>query len=363
MNDEFDMNKFKSMKFPIKYNNADSDRDYGHYDSEIMKDKLSLLENYLNNSIKPNKILDKTNIDFIPNFIEDANNSNHLGKSNKINIQKTEPDSSYKLQDIKLNHEILLGKIENMRKTLQITETDLGQNTKTKLKNNLLENYDFRLRSTKKADDKENHSKNNESFRQNNPNREFTAKVNYDNSFDRLILETDYSNINKNSKLTANNKENFMNNSYSIKGKNFYQHYNNNLRKTLNNQKQSESGYKSFIDNKYLNRNRWETEHNSNILLKNLNIENYDVKVDYTKKDLDELEDKIKTTQDRLNECLLKTENIVLENKNKNSIIPTRGIHKLNKEFFSEIKDNNEKHYYQDSERKAYFISKFPLFY
>jgi len=301
-----DYEKNKSRKLPKNYENRDTSNNTNDYiESLVLEEKLFKLQNNLKN-YNPNKNSQHLNFNLENNqntismFVNEENQNERINDNEVVN-------NSMKLMDIKLNHQMLQNKIENLRKTLQKETSDSNYNTIS-----TSDYFDF------------NPKKSNINNFQNDINtpRSYINHIKYDH------------------KIKSYNKENNINNNiFKKKDKEFS--YKNNLRISNNfynsNDQfntidfKSSERFRNTKKNIGLNRSQEQKEEyliketfgNSdfgrNSILSKFKINNNEMNLDDTKMDLADIDEKIQTTKKKLNEYFHRVETLKTDKKiNKN---------------------------------------------
>ena len=313
MNDNFDYENLKSIKFPINYNKDVSNyNNINSNNSYALKEKLALLENNIKSSNPYKKIQDTNlNLDYnnnsSSNFKKTGKTGNNLNGNEGIN-------NTIKLMDIKLNHEILQSKIENMRKDL-IEENRHNNNTNSNTNFLDLKPFEFKIKTeyenrinnykTEKLYSNKDNSNDRFHFNNNQINKENDLKISNLKNFSEYDDNRNRNNFTTTNFFSKDNKfkyDNLLN----------YSEFADKLRKTTLNKFNYQ--LKAEKENN-LNKTMGNFEYEKNIISPGLKINNNDLKLDYTKKDLADLEVKIKSTKEKLNDCLHKAETIIIDRK------------------------------------------------
>ncbi len=306
MNDKLDYENLKLNKFSTNYNSEYS-TSYNPVDpikAENLLEKLSVFEKNIKTSIPSKKI---HNINSIENSIENIK-SNFNNRSEKNNlIGKETINNNIKLMDIKLNHQILQNKIENITKNLK---GDNSNNTKINKFNTISTNNYLDINDNNYSVMNYNNN-NNEDY--NEHNDDYSSSRNYytgSNFYKRDSKNNFYdNNINNNSNYFPNqNSERKYNYNYDKNFKTINFNKNNNYL-----EKENKSNNLS-INNEY-SKTMGNFEYERSSVLSKYKITNNGLKLDYTKKDLAELEGKIELTKQRLNKCLNRAENLIQDKK------------------------------------------------
>jgi hypothetical protein len=322
MNANFDYENIKSLKIPKSYENKHTSYKTNDFvNREAFKEKLSILESNIKYS-NPNKNLQKNtnrnfenNNNYISNFINLGNKSERIIENEGIN-------NSIKLMDIKLNHQILQNKIENMRKTLLKETNDSNYNTITT--SNYIE------------------SKHLDSF--NNIQNNYITPKNYN---DRIKFDDNFELKDKENNLNFNNLRN-ENIDYLVKNnyftsRNFY--YQKDFFKSNNDQTSETLRDSNYRKNKGINNLDKDNEEvifsktignfdfDRNSILTKFKINNNEMKLDYKKKDLIDLEGKIQTSKKKLNKCINRAETLVIDKRKNNKIFDEDILNENSKQF------------------------------
>lgn len=311
MNDNLSYEKIKSIKFPKSYENEDKyNKTKDFTNSDLLREKLAKLENNIKYS-NPNKnnLIFKSSLQNKNNFVS------NFANSNKVNEKFNENESlnnSIKLMDIKLNHEILQNKIENMRKDLLKETNDSNYNTIS------TSNYFGNSKTLNAQHILQNNSKTPKSY---------NDRINIDSNFRYKEKEN---NVNFNN-LNKDYEENMLQNKYSTLN-NFYTQ--KDFSETFNNNKTSvalrdDSQRDNFhfdqlnknMDDIFLNKKIGNISYVRESILPKFDIKNNEMKFDYTKRDLADLEGKIQTTKKKLNDCIHKAETMIIDKRHNNNVI------------------------------------------
>lgn len=310
MKKNFDYENLKSIKFPKNYENRDTfNKTNESVNSQALKEKLSILENKIKFS-NPNKNLQQFNLNLENNHNTISNFD--ITKENKYERfnEKQGINNSIKLMDIKLNHQILQNKIENMRKTLIKKTND--------------SNY-YTISTSNYLDFNPLNSMNNFQSYSNTP-KNYNNRIDFDHKIISKDKENNINFINLNKE-----EEEFSNRNNYQTSKDFYN--TRNQFKTID--YQSSERFKNTNFSKKIGLDRLPKETDEQLLRKTIGngdyernsifpkfkINNNEMRLDYTKKDLADLEGKIQITKKKLNDFIHRAETLIIDKRiNKNII-------------------------------------------